>query len=349
MWLRFRSACGSIFKSRTTFAFNRQPPLGIVPSEDEELVEEASRQPIVSEIAAILRRLWGRLYGSVHEFLLDDCPTHAAAVSYYAASSLFPGLLLILTLMGAFVSDSGVQEQIMGLVNSYLPVPRLQDFVAQNLHATLELRGPMGLFSVVALLWAAKNLAMGLEHGVNATWALPRRRTTWTLWITSVLMTVLLLAALAAQFFATAAANAVLAFEEFTIFGQTYHLWKFAFLSSFIVWIISPLALFGIFSLLYKMLPTITVPYSAVWPGALFATVAWKLVERGFILYTTHVAAASALYGAASMVLALLLWFYLSASIFFLGAEFIFVLLVERDVLDPKRRRLSLLTEQKEV
>lgn len=78
----------------------------------------------------------------------------------------------------------------------------------------------------------------------------------------------------------------------------------------------------GIVTAIYRYAPNHPHPrWTKLMPGAFIATIAWLAMTLGFSLYVANVAHYNATYGALSAVIALLMWLYLSAYIFLLGAE----------------------------
>jgi membrane protein len=280
-----------------------------------------------------VKRLWQITVRTVQEYLDDDCMMTSAMIAFFGLSSLFPGVLLLLTLLSRFFDGPQAQHEVLRIVHEYLPIPRLHEFVGENLRATVELRGRVGLFSLFMMMWSSKNLYMALEHGLNAAWRLPKHPSTVRVYVRSMVMTVMLGLAMVAQFALAAAAETALSFDEIILFHKAYPLTQFAQLSRLMQYLLGPTALFVIFCALYKKLPTMEVPFAVAWPGALFAALAWKTLELGFIYVTARLTTATALYGAAFLILALVLWFYLSANIFYLGAELVYVLLLDRGYL----------------
>ncbi len=88
---------------------------------------------------------------------------------------------------------------------------------------------------------------------------------------------------------------------------------------------LSSLISFGViaclFAVIYKMLPNVVLAWRDVWVGALVTAALFSLGKYAIGLYLGNSAVASG-FGAAGSVIALLLWVYYSAQIFFLGAEF---------------------------
>ena len=76
-----------------------------------------------------------------------------------------------------------------------------------------------------------------------------------------------------------------------------------------------------LFAVIYKVLPDTPLSWRDVWVGAAFTAGLFSLGKYVIGLYLGHSAVASS-FGAAGSLIALLLWVYYSAQIFFLGAGF---------------------------
>ena len=74
--------------------------------------------------------------------------------------------------------------------------------------------------------------------------------------------------------------------------------------------------------LLYYYGPYRRQRWSAVWRGAVLATVLWLLATGGFAWYVQHLANYNVLYGSVGTSIALLVWMYLMSLIALLGCEF---------------------------
>jgi membrane protein len=85
-----------------------------------------------------------------------------------------------------------------------------------------------------------------------------------------------------------------------------------------------------LFALIFKYVPRVQIDWAEVWNGALFTAI---LFTAGKMLLGVYlgVAGVGSAYGAAGSVVAVVVWVYYSAQIFYYGAEFIWV--------NSKRRR----------
>jgi Ca2+-transporting ATPase len=80
------------------------------------------------------------------------------------------------------------------------------------------------------------------------------------------------------------------------------------------------LVVFSGLSLFYRMAPRRPTRFSEVWVAALSATVLLLAAEALFVIYLKNFATLNAVYGAFGGIMALLLWIYLSGSVFIFGA-----------------------------
>jgi membrane protein len=77
----------------------------------------------------------------------------------------------------------------------------------------------------------------------------------------------------------------------------------------------------ALFAVIFKLLPSAKISWRDVIPGAIVTAALFLIGKWGIGLYLSRGAAVSA-YGAAGSLIALLLWIYYSAQIFFFGAVF---------------------------
>ncbi len=75
----------------------------------------------------------------------------------------------------------------------------------------------------------------------------------------------------------------------------------------------------GLFAVMYKVMPDVSVGWRDVAPGAAFTALLFSLGKRVIVLYLTQTNLAST-FGPAGPLIVLLVWVYYSAQIFFLGA-----------------------------
>src|SRR5918912_2448523 len=78
--------------------------------------------------------------------------------------------------------------------------------------------------------------------------------------------------------------------------------------------------LFAILCVIYWSVPNRFVPWGAIWPGALGATIAVAIVDYGFPFYLSNVSSIAKLGTTLIFIVIVLLWFYALAIILLGGA-----------------------------
>ena len=80
----------------------------------------------------------------------------------------------------------------------------------------------------------------------------------------------------------------------------------------------------GVFAMIYKLMPRVTVQWHDVWLGAVVTAVLFTVGKFLIGLYIGRSAVASG-FGAAGSLVIVLVWVYYSAQVFLMGAEFTWV------------------------
>jgi YihY family inner membrane protein len=78
--------------------------------------------------------------------------------------------------------------------------------------------------------------------------------------------------------------------------------------------------LFGVLSLIYWAVPNRRMPWRAIWPGALGATLAIGVVDYGFPIYLSNISTIARFGTTFVFVLIVLVWFYALAVVLLAGA-----------------------------
>jgi len=234
--------------------------------------------------------------------------------------SMTPILVLAIAVAGYFFGAEAAQGEI---------IAQLQGLVgpngAQAIQAVLAAaRDPASglvaaVVSGVLLLVGATSVFTELKNSLDDLWGIeqPRQSGIMTLLRTRILSfgIILVLAFLLLISLIVSAALSVLARYAGDVWSSSAP--ALVTLSSFISFSV----IACLFAVIYKMLPNVKLAWRDVWTGALVTASLFSLGKYVIGLYLGNSAVASG-FGAAGSVIALLLWVYYSAQIFFLGAEF---------------------------
>ena len=247
----------------------------------------------------------------------DDDATHmAAGVAYYALFSLFPLLLGIIAIIGMASQSGSTRRTILEWTSDNFP--GAGELISDNIVASMEAAGSLGVISIIGLIWAGSAIFGAVTKAVNRAWDIQEDRP----FVKNKVMQ-LTMALSVAILFAVAITSASLAQAagrftgtETPVLGeadQAFGLVVFRFLSF--------VANLAIFLALYKVLPNTKTQWRYIWPGALVAALLFEGGKYLFVFYLENFATLSEVYGSIGSVIALLLWAYVSAFILILGAE----------------------------
>ena len=112
----------------------------------------------------LARRTWRELGD---DFAVDL----AASISYYALLSLFPLAIGLVSLFSLILEADVVETGVFGFFHTYLPGS--EGLLKANVEAVEDIRGLLGIFSAVGLLWSSSLLFGSITRAVNRAWDIP--------------------------------------------------------------------------------------------------------------------------------------------------------------------------------
>jgi membrane protein len=257
-----------------------------------------------------------RIYENAME---DDLMGEAAKMAYFFFLSLFPLVVILLTL----TQQIGGAEVFSRLSDAVRPtVPDYAWTFVDDLIREVSSRGEPELLSasLVVALWAASSGVASLTRGLNAMYNVKDPRS----WVKRRLLALGILLASVVLVVISAATFIPLRRELFT--DDLWSAWPY------LRWIGSFLLLTAAAWLAYRFLPARSARIGGVPAvvGAAVASILWLLISTGFSMYIANVARYGRLYGAVGAVIVLLIWFYLSALVLLIGGEFAATMAAER-------------------
>jgi len=265
------------------------------------------------------RAIWAFLKDLVTAFNEDRVPFLAAAISYFTFFSLFPLVLGLIAIAGYVLAPEDATERVLDVV--VRGFPSQEAFVRSTLEAVVEARGGIGVVALLTLLWSGKNIFMTLAQALEIIWEVPMRGG-FTFTVARNLVSLAFAVAIGGGMLALAvvywALLAVLTFEV-PVLGLTPQdiPGVVPVLMNLLPIAIVTLSLLA----MYRFLPAERVAFQELAVGALVAAVLWEILRRLFGWYLSTFGRFNEVYGPATSVIVFLLWLYLSAIVFLLGAE----------------------------
>ncbi|HEY7668903.1 MAG TPA: YihY/virulence factor BrkB family protein [Actinomycetota bacterium] len=249
----------------------------------------------------------------------DRAGSLAALIAYYGFFSLFPLLMVLVTLSDVFLRDRPeVRERLLSSALAQFPV--IGDRIAASvtpLHGT----GWVIAIGTVTAVWAGLAGVGAAQRALDDVWDVPRRAR--PAFLRARLRALAMLVSLGTFVIAAGVSTAAVA----TLGGGSGAWFAAAAMGT----LLNATAAFVAF----RVLTVADVPVRAFIPGALFVGISWTILQTvGGSVVDRQVRGASDTYGTFAVVIGLLGWIYLAAQVFLIGAE---VNVVEHRRLWPRR------------
>ncbi|MFE1949831.1 YihY/virulence factor BrkB family protein [Streptomyces sp. NPDC059524] len=266
------------------------------------------------------KRAWrGVLKGSLREFKDDELADRAAALTYYGVLSLFPALLVLVSLLG--IAGRSATDSVLADIKKFAP-GSARDIIAQ---AVEQLQDNAGLGSVMAVVglvlavWSASGYVGAFIRAANAVYDIPEGRPVWKILpvrigVTVVLMVLAVISALIVVFTGSLAREAG---KALGIGDTALTVWSIA------KWPVLVVLVTMMIAILYWATPNAEVKgFRWITPGSFLAIVAWLIASAGFAFYVADVGSYNKTYGTMAGVIVFLLWLWISNLVILLGLEF---------------------------
>ncbi|MET3131562.1 membrane protein [Oxalobacteraceae bacterium GrIS 1.11] len=273
--------------------------------------------PAPIPFARALRRV---INCSLSEWLEHRASSKGAALAFYTLFSIAPILILVIAIAGFFYGTEAARGELLLQLRALVGAQGAETIQLVLAGASNHDEGRLAtLVATALLLFGATSVFAELKASLDDIWQVPAPPDAgiWDQLRTRLLSfgLVLVLAFLLMVSLVVSAALAILERYWGGVWKDSAYL--FAFLSG----LISFAVIAALFAVIYKMLPRVRLSWRDVMIGALGTAALFSLGKYAIGVYIGNSGVASS-FGAAGSMIALLLWVYYSAQIFFLGAEF---------------------------
>jgi membrane protein len=257
---------------------------------------------------------------TVTEFRADELTDRAAALTYYGVLALFPGLIVLVSILGLFGDPERTTATITQIVTALGPASAAETFTAPIEEITAN-RGAAGVLFVVGLagaLFSASGYIGAFMRASNKIYETGEGRPFWKLrplqiavTLVMVLLVVIVLLALVLTGPIVDAVAAPLGISEVAVTAWTIAKWP-----------VLALVVVTIISVLYYASPNVRQPgFRWVTPGSVLALLVWIIASIAFAFYVANFGSYDATYGALGGVITFLVWLWLTNIAVLLGAE----------------------------
>jgi membrane protein len=253
-------------------------------------------------------------------FYDDQMTHHAAALTYYALMSLFPALLLAVSILGLVGQYPATYDAILNYLRDVVPPSALVP-LDSSLRAALQQKGTAVTtlaISLVVTLYGTTGALEAARRALNVVYEADGGRSFVARKAIDVVSTVVLMAliliSLVLVFVGGGLAEDLLGFLGL---GSTVvEIWNLA------RWPAAVAVAMLVFSFIYYVTPDVRQrSFRWVTPGAVAGVALWLAASAGFSIYLSTVANVGAVYGAFAGAIVLVVWLWLTNVALLLGAE----------------------------
>jgi len=270
----------------------------------------------------LTKRSWkGVLVRTVKEFQEDNLTDWAAALTYYAILALFPGILVLVALLGVLGQFPDTFNALLEIARQVAP-PSAVDSIAGPIESVIRQKqaaGPLLGVGLLSALWAASGYIGAFMRAANVIYEVKEGRPFWKLRPLQILVTivmVLLLAVVAIGIVITGplaeAVGNVIGLGDLAVTAWSYGKWP-----------VMLIVIMGMFAALYWVAPNVKHPHFRwVSPGGIVAVLLWILASVAFGLYVANFSSYDKTYGSLGGAITFLVWLWVTNIALLLGAEF---------------------------
>jgi YihY family inner membrane protein len=281
-------------------------------SDEPELLPKpiADVQPVVQEYG-----IWAEITALARYMTRTDVHTYAFSVAANSILSLFPFIVLLLTISRNIFHSRQMEQVVADMMKNLLPVA--PEFVMRNMQLLAHPHKGTQIFSVVMLLISSTGVFLPLEVALNGVWGVRQNRSYLHNQAVSLGL------ALAVGFLAmvavasTASQRTIL---SWIFIGHTDNI-VFNFISFGFLRICAALASILLFFLIYWILPHRKIPPRAVVPTAIVVGLLWQFAKVLYIRALPWLDFQS-VYGPFYISVGLMLWAFLTGLLLLAGANF---------------------------
>jgi membrane protein len=245
-----------------------------------------------------------------NSFAGENAPKSAAAMAYYTLFSLFPLLIVLVTVISYFVNPEEASRQVSQLLMEVIPVSH--NLVDRNIQRVLEVRNSVGIAGLIGFVWSSSSAFYIMVDNINRAWEKDQRRSFFEKRLFGLAIVILLIVVLILFMTGSSMLDILLASSP----GVGIDFWSY--LSEAVNWF----SVWLFFISLYRFVPSGDAPWKIILPVSLGVTAVWRgaailfrwYLRSGFSRYEL-------VFGSLSAIVVLLFWIYISSVIIFFGAH----------------------------
>jgi membrane protein len=260
------------------------------------------------------------IYETFDQFIDDKGFKMAAALSYYAAFSLGPLLMIVISIAGIFYGEEAARGEISKQITYLIGKDGAEMIQTIIKGASNKVTGIFaGIVSLIFLILGSIGVFLELQESLNIIWGVESRpgRGIWG-FIKNRLVSFSMVIATGFLLMVSLIINSMI-YLFYNFLGEYFNTILPA--SEAINLITSFVVITLLFAMIFKYLPDVIISWRYVWFGAVITSFLYSIGKYFIGLYLGN-SSYSSTYGAAASIVILFIWIYYSGIILYLGAEF---------------------------
>jgi membrane protein len=264
---------------------------------------------------------WGAtLKRTLSEFKEDQLNHWAAALTYYAVLSLFPALLVLVSLVGLVASPQEVTKFLTDVISSIGPASAVDTFKGpiESLTGNRGTAGIMAIVGVLSALWSASGYVGAFTEASNVIYEVEEGRPVWkkkplqlaVTFVCILLVAITFLGLIVSGPLATSIGDAL------GLGGTVVTVFQIA------KWPVLLLLVLLILHVLYFASPNAKIGVKWISGGTVLTLIVWILASVAFAFYVANFGSYNKTYGSLGGVVVFLLWLWITNIAVLLGVEF---------------------------
>jgi YihY family inner membrane protein len=274
------------------------------------MLDSAETRPTLrqrSRLVSAVRRFWRLAFDA-------NITGQSAMVAYNMLLGIIPIALLGLFIAGQILSSPAIQSSVLGDLREVFPGTR-EHTLDSLLNEITSSTTSTGVLALLASLWLGSSFWGALDTAFSRIYGCPSRP-----WLEQKRFALTMLLVVIVFMIATVAvptAQSILRAGVDDLPFDLAHVGVLVYAFSLGVGIV---LVFGCLAVIYSRVPNRRVPWRAVWPGALGATLAIAVVDYAFPVYLSNISTIARFGTTIVFILIMLGWFYVLALIILGGA-----------------------------
>jgi membrane protein len=294
-----------------------------VPPQQERAAPEAVARDGAQEAppgpTALSRGSWRvAAKRTLAEYQEDNLQDRAAALTYFSIQSIFPGLLVLVTLLGLL--GTSITQNLIDQLTKTVP-GSVNTIVSNALKHLQHNHSAAGILAVVGLavgLWSASAYVAAFMRAANVIYDVPEGRPAWVTIPVRLAVTVAMLVLLVFSVVIVVVTGGIARHvgDALGLGSAAVTAWGIA------KWPVLVIIVSIMLAILYWASPNARHGFRWVSPGGLLAVLLWLVASGLFALYVAFFGNYNKVYGTLGGIIIFLIWMWLSNTAILLGAEF---------------------------